>query len=106
MPFVHEVAFDIPVDRAIDLKIGKGLQRVIGFLRSLLPNEPGFVSARAMHSVGQSNVVHVVIQSVWEYWDDLIAHNASRMAAEKVLAEFGGVVPTGGLTVRTYEEIS
>ncbi len=74
MAYVYEVSFDIQADQMSQLEIGAPLERVIGYLRTLLPSEPGFVTSRAMYSIGVPDKTNLVIQSVWERWEDLENH--------------------------------
>jgi hypothetical protein len=106
MAFIHQVSFDIPSDQPGELAIGASLERTIGYLRTLLPSEAGYVTARAMNSVGLAEKTHVVFQSVWETWDDLVAHRESRLTEGKVLVEFGGTISRDALSVRDYEDVA
>ncbi len=105
MAFIHQVSFDIGPDQSGELAIGNSLERTIGYLRTLLPSEAGFVTARAMNSVGLTEKTHVVFQSVWETWDDLVAHRESRLTEAKVLAEFGETISRDAISVRDYEDV-
>lgn len=106
MPYIHAVWFDLPSAKADELQIGAGLQRVIGFLRSVLPNEPGFVTARGFYSIDGGDTIHIEFQSVWQDWDSLVTHQSTSFAAEKILAHFQDIVPREAFTARTYQEIA
>jgi len=106
MAFVYQVSFGIPRNQADELALGAPLERVLGYLRTRLPEQTGYVTARAMNSVDANQTTEVVVQSVWETWDDLLAHQKSQLAEAKVLLEFGSDVPADGLTVRVYEEVA
>ena len=41
MAYVYQVSFDIPPDRQDEIEVGASLERVLGFLRVILPSEPG-----------------------------------------------------------------
>lgn len=105
MAYIYHVSFDIRPDQMTELEIGASLERVLAYLRSLLPSESGYVTSRAMHSVGLADRTHLVFQSVWQDWDDLERHRQSSLAEDKVLKEFEPHVALDDLTVRVYEEV-
>lgn len=105
MTFVYQVGFEIRPDQMNQLQIGAGLERVLGYLRSLLPSEPGFVSARAMYSLDDADETHLVFESVWELWEDLDAHRRSSLAEDKVLTEFEPHVALEDLTVHVFQDV-
>ncbi len=51
MAYIYEVSFDIRSNQLSQLDIGAPLERVVGYLRTLLPSEPGYVTSRAMYSL-------------------------------------------------------
>lgn len=105
MAYMYSVSFDIPRERMKELEIGSALERVLGYLRALLPAEPGFTTVRALHSVDEDNRVSVLVESIWETWDDLVEHRSSSFAEDKVLNEFEPHVEIGDLDARVYEEV-
>ncbi|MHB1590116.1 MAG: hypothetical protein ACYCTW_01065 [Sulfuricella sp.] len=105
MAYIYQVSFDILPDQMSELQIGAALQRVIGYLRTLLPSDPGYVTSRAMYSVDMSDRTHLIFQSVWGTWDDLDAHRQSSLAEDKVLTEFQPHVSLEDLSVHIYEEV-
>jgi hypothetical protein len=106
MAYINEISFDIRPDQMDELEIGASLERVLGYLRVLLPNETGHISSRAMFSLDLSDRTHLVVESVWETWDDLEAHRKSSLAEDKVLTEFEPHVTLEDLAVRIYEEVA
>lgn len=106
MAYVHQVSFQLAPDQSGDLKVGAPLQRVIGFLRALLPNEEGYMTSRAMYSIDSSDQTLIVFQSVWEEWDDLLAHRSSRVMEEKALTEFGHLVSGNAITSHSFAEVA
>lgn len=106
MAYVYQVGFDIRPDQMSELQIGASLERVLAYLRTLLPSEPGYITARAMHSVDVPGSTHLVFQSVWEGWDDLENHHRSSLSEDKVLTEFKPHIELRDLTVHVYEEVS
>jgi hypothetical protein len=106
MAYVYQVSFDIRPDQMSELQIGASLERVLGYLRSLLPGQPGHITSRAMYSLDMPDRTHLVFQSVWEAWDDLKAHRQSSLAEDKVLTEFQPHVSLEDLVVHLYEEVA
>jgi quinol monooxygenase YgiN len=106
MAFIYQVSFDIEPEQMEQLQIGAALERVLGYLRVRLPNEPGFVTARTMYSLDRADRTHLICESVWENWDDLEAHRRSRQAEDKVLTEFKPHVTLEDLLVRVYEDVA
>jgi hypothetical protein len=105
MAFVYQVGFDIRPDQMNQLQIGAALERVLGYLRSLLPSESGFVSARAMYSLDIPDETHLVFESVWEMWEDVDAHRRSSLAEDKVLTEFEPHVALEDLIVHVFQDV-
>jgi len=106
MAFIYHVSFDIRPDQMNELEIGSSLERTLGYLRSLLPSEPGFINARGMYSLETQDHTHLVFETEWETWEDLISHKESSLAEDKVLSEFKPHVELEHLSVRTYGEVS
>ena len=108
MAYIYQVGFHIAPEKMNELEIGSSIERVLGFLKAFLPGEDGYQTARAFHSVDQQpdEPVTVVVQSLWEYWDDLVKHRDSELAEEKVLLEFGEHLNKEDLVVHTFEEVA
>jgi heme-degrading monooxygenase HmoA len=105
MAYIYQVSFSIEHDQMEQLRIGAGLEEVLGYLRTLLPNMPGFVTARAMFSVDSPQKTHLLVQSIWDQWEDLEAHQKSNLAEQKILKSFQPHVAIEDLTVRIFEEV-
>jgi heme-degrading monooxygenase HmoA len=105
MSISYQVRFVISPQQMGELTIGSSLERTLSYLRALLPNEPGFVSARAMRSLDREDGTEVMIETVWQNWADLATHRRSALAEEKVLVEFEPHVKLTGLTVHIYDEV-
>ena len=105
MAYVYRIGFDIEREQLTQLEIGSSLERVLGYLRTLLPSEKGFVEARAMRTVETEPRIHLVFESTWQRWDDLVAHRESSLAEDKVLTEFEPHVALEDLASRVYEEV-
>ncbi|MCB9453035.1 MAG: hypothetical protein H6672_16485 [Anaerolineaceae bacterium] len=105
MAYILQVGFEIPIDKISDLELGASLERVLGFLRTTLPNEDGFLTSRAMRAVEATHRVHVIVETTWENWEAIQKHRQAGMAEDKVLREFGTHISQNHLVVRTYQEI-
>ena len=106
MAYIYEVSFDIRSNQLSQLDIGAPLERVVGYLRTLLPSEPGYVTSRAMYSLDVPDKTNLVIQSVWETWEDLQNHKDLSLAEQKTLLEFAPHINNDALNVRVYQEIT
>jgi hypothetical protein len=106
MAFIYQVSFDIRPDQMSELEIGASLERVLGYLRSLLPSEPGYVTSQAMASLNDPDKTHVIVQSVWDTWSDLEGHRRSTLAEDKVLNEFEPHVSLQDVNVCIYREVA
>jgi len=105
MAYVYQVGFDIRPDQMSELQIGASLERVLGYLRTLLPSQPGHMNSRAFHSLDMPEHTHIIFQSTWQSWSDLEAHRDSSLAENKVLSEFKPHVALEDLATHIYEEV-
>jgi heme-degrading monooxygenase HmoA len=105
MAYTYHVEFTLGQNQMEQIQIGSALEKVLGYLRTLLPNEPGFISARCLHSLDIAGSSHIMVQSIWEQWDDLEAHRDSGLAEQKLLTEFAPHIMAEQLTVHVYEEV-
>jgi hypothetical protein len=105
MAYVYRVGFDIEREQMTQLEIGGSLERVLGYLRTLLPSEAGFIQARAMHSLDHEGPIHLIFESTWVSWADLEAHQQSSLLEDKVLTEFEPHVELDDLSSCVYEEV-
>lgn len=105
MAYAYNVSFEIRHDQMEQLQIGAGLEKVLGYLKTLLPSMPGFITAHAFYSLNLEEKTHLVVQSLWERWADLQAHQTSELAEKKVLSEFEPHVALENLTVHIYSEV-
>ena len=106
MAYVYQVSFDIHPEQMDELRIGASLERVLAYLRALLPSEAGHMTSRAMSSLDYPDRTHVIVQSVWDTWEDLARHRQSSLAEDKVLSEFEPHVVLDDLSVHAYEEVA
>lgn len=106
MAYVYQVSFDIRSEQMDELEIGASLERVLAYLRTLLPGEAGYMTSRAMSSVNDLDRTHVIVQSMWDSWEDLARHRQSSLAEDKVLSEFEPHVTLEDLVVHAYEEVA
>jgi hypothetical protein len=102
--YVYQVSFDIAPERRDQLEVGSSLERVLGFLRVSLPAEPGYTTARAVYSLDLPDRIRVVVESVWDHWEDMETHRKSAMAEDKILREFADVLPEM-LEIMTFREV-
>jgi quinol monooxygenase YgiN len=105
MAYLYEVSFDIRPEQMEELRIGASLERVLGYLKALLPEQSGYITARAVYSVDGADKTHIIVQSEWETWADLDAHCQSSLSEDKVLKEFEPHVAVGDLVTRAYTEV-
>jgi hypothetical protein len=104
--YVYQVSFDIRPEQMSELRVGASLERVLAYLRVLLPGQPGHITSRAFYSLDVPDRTHLIFQSMWEAWDDLEAHRGSSLAEDKVLTEFQPHVTLEDLAVHVYEEVA
>lgn len=106
MAYIYQIEFEIRNDQMSLLEIGSALERALGYLRTLLPSEPGFINARAMRSLNHDDHVQVVFESVWDYWRDLETHRReSYLDEDKLITHFQPHVKVEDLVRHVYEEI-
>jgi hypothetical protein len=106
MAYIYEVSFDIDSEKMNQLKIGSSLERVLGYLRTILPSEPGYVTSRALYTLESEDTTNVIFQSEWQDWEDLNRHVSSSLLEKKVLKEFEPHIKLEHLTSRTLNEIA
>lgn len=106
MAYVYEVSFDISSKQMELLKIGSSLERVLGYLRTTLPGELGYVTSRALYSLDSDEDTHVVFQSEWNSWEDLDRHIKSSLLENKVLKEFAPHIKLEHLTTQAFNEVA
>ena len=94
MAYVYQVSFDIPPERQGELEVGSSLERVLGLLAGLPPFGAG-VHDRLAPSTRSicPNGFEIVVQSVWDHWEDLVTHRQSPLAEDKILREFAYLSP-------------
>ncbi len=106
MAYVYQISFDIRPAQMNELEIGASLERVLAYLRALLPGEVGYITSRVMSSLDYPDWTHVIVQSVWDVWEDLARHRQSSLAENKVLSEFEPHVALEDLSMHAYEEVA
>jgi heme-degrading monooxygenase HmoA len=105
MAYIYEVSFNLSPGQLEELKIGRSLEKVIGYMRVLLPNQPGFVSTIALQEVNSDGRPNLIFLSEWESWEDLLAHSQSSLTENKILLEFDPHIEKEHLVRRIYREI-
>ncbi len=107
MPFIYQTTFDIETKNLDELQIGHSLQLSLAYLKAFLPNEPGFINARAMYSITHNDVTHVAFESTWEDWETLERHREKSAFAEgKMLSRFEMKVTPQNVANHVFEEIA
>jgi len=105
MAYIYRINFYIDSEKMSELQIGASLERSLGYLKTLLPNQDGFISARAMHTLAGNNPVHLIFESTWETWRDLKKHIDSELEEKKLLTEFRPHVALKDLEATIYDEV-
>lgn len=106
MAYIYQISFDIQPDQMNALQIGGALERVLGYLKTLLPAEYGYVTARAMSSIDMEDRTHLVFESIWDSWQDLESHRNSQLSEKKILNEFKPHIQLEHMTTHIYTEVS
>ena len=105
MAYFYEVSFDLDHHQLEQIRIGRSLEKVIGFMRVLLPEQAGFISANALYEVKSSTRPRLVFISEWENWEDLENHSHSSLVEDKLLLEFSPHIQNENLEKRIYREV-
>jgi len=105
MAYTYQVSFDIRPEQMTELQIGASLERVLAYLRALLPGEPGHINSRALSSLDIPDRTHLLFESTWDTWDDLEAHRNGSLAENKILTEFDPHVTLQDLNVHIYQDV-
>lgn len=107
MAYIYHISFDIDQKDFGQLSIGKGLQSSLSYLKALLPSEPGYITSRAMYSISDTQKTHVILESVWETWEDIQNHRQkSRLDENQLLNAFDLKVELLNLEASLYEEVA
>ena len=107
MAYTYETRFDILSEHMDWLEVGAALERGLGYMRTLLPSEAGFITARAMYSLEHDDKTHVVFQSMWDRWEDLEAHTKTYLDERRLLVEeFQPHLDIEEITTHFYEEVA
>jgi hypothetical protein len=104
MAYVYQVSFGIAPQLKGELEVGASLERVLGMLRVMLPAEPGYTTSRAIYSLEDPQRIQVVVESVWDHWEDLVSHRQSSLAEDKILREFADLTPDM-LDISAFREV-
>ena len=105
MPYVYELTFDIPSEGIAEIdRVGASLDRVVAYLRAIVPDFEGYMGSRAMFSIDKPDAVTVRFETVWEGWRDAEGHIRSAYQPAKVFEHFGYVDPQT-MNIRIYQEV-
>ena len=105
MSYMYQVSFNIQPDQLSQLEIGKSLEKVLGYMKSLLPNQAGFMDTRVFYTLNEKDNTYVVCISEWDYWEDLDKHLKSGLSEDKILSEFEPHIKKDDLIIRIYKEV-
>ncbi len=105
MAYTYILRFHITPQQMSELEIGSSLERVLGYLRTLLPSQDGFITSRALYSLDNEEKIELLFESVWESWESIQAHGDSALSEEKILLEFGKHINQDDLRLTLYEEV-
>ncbi len=106
MAYIYQTVFDLRSENADQVHIGKSLGTSLAYLKAFLPNEPGFINARAMVSLSHNEKTHVVFESSWDDWESLETHlEKSPFAEQKMFPQFDIAVKPQDVATVIYEEV-
>ncbi len=107
MPYIYLTVFDMEARDIGQLEIGRSMQLSLAYLKAFLANEPGFINARAMYSLADKEITHIMFESTWEDWASLTNHREKSPFAEgKMLHQFELKVEPFNFASDIYEEIA
>lgn len=106
MAYYFQVSFNIASSEMSKLEIGGSIERTLGYLKTLLPSQSGFIDTRVLYSLDDEEKTYVVVVSEWNNWEDLQNHRESSLAEDKVLEEFQPRVKPEDLIIRVYGEVA
>lgn len=105
MAYIFQVSFNISASEISKLEIGGSIERTLGYLKTLLPSQTGFIDTRVLYSLDDEEKTYVVVVSEWNNWEDLQNHRNSSLSEDKVLEEFHPHVKSEDLIIRVYGEV-
>lgn len=106
MSYIYQTTFDIRSEDVDEVRVGKSLDTSLAYLKAFLPNEPGFINARAMISLSHDDRAHLIIESVWDDWETLAEHiEKSPFAEPRILPKFDLKIKPLDLKTSIYEEV-
>ena len=104
MSYVYHISFNLDKETAESRLIRSKVERVMAYMKALLPGEPGFITIRVMYSVSENTNTHLIFESSWDTWDDIKKHQKSNLLETKVLKEFEEHLQFKHLRVALYRE--
>ena len=106
MAFIYQVSFTIPRNsKEEEQSIGLFLERMMSYLRMILPGEPGYLTMKAMYSVDGGDSLCVLLHTAWENWGDLARHKDSNLAEDRLLPKFDLCFEECQITARVFTEL-
>ena len=104
MPFVYHTEFDIDASKLELFEVGSELELIAATLKSVLPGEVGYVSSHTLYSLDRPAAVRVIMESMWETWEDLVKHREGDYDEAKYVAEWAGDVARDEIVGHTYRQ--
>ena len=71
MSYINQITFCIEEDQMSEIELGHSLERVLGYMRTLLPSQEGFIASRAMHTLPDEGKIYLLFRKK-NYWIALI----------------------------------
>jgi hypothetical protein len=103
MPYSYHVEFDMTPDGIEYLEVGRELETIAATLKSVLPGEPGLVTSRTIYSLDREDYIHVIFESLWEDWDDLVRHRQGELDEYKYITRWAPpLLVKGVVSARIY----
>ncbi len=107
MPYIYQTTFDIESKDLDQLHIGNSMQLSLAYLKAFLANEPGYINSRAMYSLQNGEITHIIFESAWEDWPSLVNHrDKSPFTEEKMLHQFELKVYPFNVGAHVFEELA
>ena len=105
MPYVYHTVFDMDPSQMSQLEVGAEIEIIAATLRSIMPGDHGHIHSRTMYSLDRPDRVHVIFESLWEDWDDLVAHREGEHDEYTYVTRWAPQTVTGPVTTHVYGEV-
>jgi hypothetical protein len=105
MVYVYQVSLDIEATALNQLEVEQSLAQLVRYLHARLEDQLGFVNVRAMFSLDRPQDIWLVLQSVWETWDDVLDHRNSSLLGKELVAAFTPHADRDRLSSTLFEQV-